>query len=132
TDVAISGNGFFVVKNESTGVTYTRDGSFRFDKDGWLTTLNGERVQAWDATPDTGKITGKVTDIRIPYKTIAARPTGKVELQVNLDARQKVGLPLDLERPEETAQFTTGFQMYDSIGNVHGVNVYFNKVADGT
>ena len=132
TDVSISGNGFFVVRNEGRGVTYTRDGSFRFDKDGWLTTLTGDRVQAWDATPDTGKVTGKLADIRIPYKTIAARPTDKLELQVNLDGRQKIGQPLNLLKPEETAQFTTGVSVYDSIGNVHAVSVYFNKTADAT
>src|SRR3954469_3827194 len=32
TDMALNGNGFFCVKSDE-GIAYTRDGSFRFDKD---------------------------------------------------------------------------------------------------
>lgn len=131
TDLAISGNGFFVVKSDSQGQTYTRDGAFRFDKDGWLTNLNGNRVQAYASTTD-GKITGKLTDVRIPYNTIAARATNGIQLHVNLDARVPVTNNLDLERPEQTAQFTTGIQVFDSIGNAQALTVYFNKIQDGT
>jgi len=131
TDLAVNGNGFFVVKSDTYGQTYTRDGSFRFDKDGWLTNLNGARAQAYASTPE-GKITGKLSDIRIPYNTIAARPTDKIQMHVNLDARTTVGLPLDLNKPEETSQYTTTTQVYDSIGNAHGVNMYFNKINDST
>ena len=58
TDMAINGNGFFVVRGTS-GQTYTRDGSFRFDKDGWLTTLGGAKVQAYKAGLD-GRIGGRL------------------------------------------------------------------------
>ncbi len=44
TDLGISGNGYFVVKNG--GITYaTRAGSFRIDSNGYLTTQQGFRVQ---------------------------------------------------------------------------------------
>lgn len=129
TDLAINGNGFFCMKSDQLGMTYTRDGSFRFDEKGWLTNLQGFRVQAYDATPD-GHITGKLTDIRIPYKTIAARPSNVVEMHVNLDARLPVSQPLDLNKPEQTAQFTTATQIFDSVGNAHSVSLYFNKTAD--
>lgn len=131
TNLAISGNGFFVVKSDALGQTYTRDGSFRFDKDGWLTNLNGMRVQAYESTPE-GKITGKLTEIRIPYNTIAAKATNAVQLHVNLDARSPITLPLDLNKPEETAQFTTGIQVFDSVGNAQPLTMYFNKTADNT
>jgi len=130
TDLAISGNGFFAVKSDQYGTSYTRDGSFRFDKDGWLVNLNGFRVQAYGATTD-GKVTGTLGDVRIPFNTIAAKPTNKVQMHVNLDARIQVGQQLDLTRPEDTAQFTSTTQMFDSIGNAHSVSMYFNKVNDG-
>lgn len=131
TDLAISGNGFFVLKSDSHGQTYTRDGAFRFDKDGWLTNVNGSRVQAYQSTPE-GNITGKMGDVRIPYNTIAAKATNGIQMHVNLDARLPVTQPLDLEKPEATAQFTTGLQVFDSIGNAQPLTLYFNKVADGT
>src|SRR5262245_37581819 len=111
TDMAINGNGFFVLKSDQLGQSYTRDGSFRFDKDGWLTNLQGYRVQAYEATVD-GRITGKLNDIRIPYKTIAAKPSNEVELHVNLDARLPISLGLDQTKPEQTSQYTTATQIF--------------------
>jgi len=129
TDLAISGNGFFIVKGDALGQTYTRDGSFRFDKDGWLVNLNGYRVQAYEATP-SGAISGKLTDIRIPYNTIAAKQTESVQMHVNLDARTPVGAPIDLAKPEETSQFNTGVQIFDSVGNARPLTMYYNKTAE--
>ena len=129
TDLAISGNGFFVLKGDALGQTYTRDGSFRFDKDGYLVNLNGYRVQAYEATP-SGAISGKMTDIRIPYNTIAAKPSERVQLHVNLDARLPVSAPLDLAKPEETSQFNTGIQVFDSVGNARPLTMYYNKTAE--
>lgn len=129
TDLAVSGNGFFIVKGDAHGQTYTRDGSFRFDKEGWLTNLNGYRVQAYQATPD-GKIGGALGDIRIPYNTIPAKATNKIEMHVNLDARLQNSPPMDPTRPEETSQYQTATQVFDSIGNAHSVGMFFNKIDD--
>jgi flagellar hook protein FlgE len=130
TDMAVNGNGFFVLKSEG-GVSYTRDGSFRFDKDGWLTALDGQKVQAYKSNAD-GKIGGRLEDIRLDFKAIPAKPSAKIELHANLDARMPVGAPLDPLRPEDTAQFTTAMQIYDSVGNAHSVSVYFNRTAENT
>jgi len=46
TDLAINGNGFFVVKDPSSGATYvTQDGTFSIDNNGYLVTSGGLRVQ---------------------------------------------------------------------------------------
>ncbi len=126
TDVAINGSGFFILKNEGRGLTYTRDGSFRFDKDGWLTSINGQKVQAYQATGD-GKLTAKLADIRIPSNSIPAKATKKVDIHVNLDARTPISPSLDQMRPDETCNFTASVQVYDSIGNAHPVGVYFTR-----
>ena len=42
TDLSIAGDGYFKVKG-SDGESYTRDGSFRFDKEGNLTTSDNQR-----------------------------------------------------------------------------------------
>ncbi|MBI1859981.1 MAG: flagellar hook protein FlgE [Deltaproteobacteria bacterium] len=131
TDMAIQGNGFFILNGDRLGQTYTRDGAFRFDKQGWLVNTNGYHVQAYQASEE-GKITGKLSDIRIPFNTMKAKSTGNVELNVNLDGRAKIMEPMDLTRPEETSQFVTGLQVFDSVGNAHGLNVYFNKTGEGT
>lgn len=46
TDLAVNGNGFFVVKDPTSGNTYvTQDGSFKIDNNGYLVNSNGMRVQ---------------------------------------------------------------------------------------
>ncbi|MEZ4750115.1 MAG: flagellar hook protein FlgE [Bdellovibrionota bacterium] len=131
TDVAVNGNGFFVLRDGNNGTTFTRDGSFRFDRHGWLTTLGGQRVQAYQANTG-GTITGKLADVRIPQDTMPAKQSHRIQIHANLDARAKVHDMFDLERPQETAQFSTATQMYDSLGNQHGVSMFFNKTDDGT
>ncbi len=46
TDLGISGKGFFIVKDATSGTQYaTRDGQFRVDDNGYLVTSGGLRVQ---------------------------------------------------------------------------------------
>jgi flagellar hook protein FlgE len=48
TDLAIAGNGFFVVRDTVSSVEYvTRAGDFRVDDNGYIVTNNGQRVQGW-------------------------------------------------------------------------------------
>src|SRR5271165_5378585 len=58
TDLAISGDGYFTCRG-SDGVSYTRDGSLHFDKDGYLTTNDTQRIQGFQSDSD-GKVTSFV------------------------------------------------------------------------
>ncbi len=67
TDVAIQGEGYFVVRSGSEQL-YTRAGSFGFDNAGNLADPTGAIVQGWLADPVTGALStnGPTTDIQIP------------------------------------------------------------------
>ena len=61
SDLGISGRGFFIVKDATSGTQYaTRDGQFRVDDNGYLVTQSGMRVQGL-----TGATLTTVGDIRI-------------------------------------------------------------------
>jgi flagellar hook protein FlgE len=46
TDLGVSGEGYFIVKSATDGSSYaTRDGSFRWDDNGYLVSQQGDRVQ---------------------------------------------------------------------------------------
>ena len=61
TDLGVSGNGFFHVKNPVDGIEYaTRSGDFRWDDKGYLVTQQGYRVQGL-----TGAALGAVGDIKL-------------------------------------------------------------------
>ncbi|MBV8247221.1 MAG: flagellar hook-basal body complex protein, partial [Comamonas sp.] len=60
-DIAINGNGFFVVKQSDGSVAYTRAGNFGLDKAGNLKTVSGDNVMGYLVDPATGKIQSGAT-----------------------------------------------------------------------
>jgi flagellar hook protein FlgE len=76
TDLGVSGNGFFHVKNSIDGTVYaTRAGDFRWDDQGYLVTAQGYRVQG-----GTGTGLGTVGDIQL-----GTPPTGAQRQSVSID-----------------------------------------------
>jgi flagellar hook protein FlgE len=129
TDLAITGDGMFVI-NGPDGQSFTRNGSFHFDKDGKLINADGYKVQGFQAD-DKGKITSKMGDISIDRTVIDARRTSDVNLFANLDLRADKSLVFDPKRPDQTSHFATGATVYDSAGTAHVLTIYFNKTEEG-
>lgn len=87
-DLAISGNGFFVVRRDGAQY-YTRAGTFGLDRDGYVTSNTGARLQGFPVN-GRGQITGIQNDIRIQADNIAPRATTAVESVLNLDSSEPV------------------------------------------
>ncbi len=90
TDIAIQGDGFFVVSADG-GKTYkyTRNGDFLFDSDGNFVDSNGYVVQGWSRDKTTGKIdtTAPIANIRIaPGLTTPANPSNFIKVKANLNS----------------------------------------------
>ncbi len=129
TDLAITGDGFFVVDGLD-GRSFTRNGSFHFDKQGKLITVDNNLVMGFLAD-ETGKITSKMGAIGVDRTVIDAKATKNVNLFMNLDLRADTKIEFDPEKPERTSHFATGSTVYDSAGVAHVVTLYFNKVDNG-
>jgi flagellar hook protein FlgE len=128
TDLAISGEGYFQVKG-SDGTSYTRDGSFHFDKEGFLVTNDNQRVQGFQAD-ERGNILNKTDNIRFPRALIPAKATKEIKMDLNLDSRVEATKKFDIKDPYQTSHYSTGVEMFDSQGNKHLVTLFFNKTAD--
>lgn len=87
-DLAIDGNGFFVLDNKGVN-TYSRSGIFSLDKEGYVVANNGSRLQGFMAS-STGVVSGVVQDLQIEVANQAPRLTSTVKAQLNLDAGQQV------------------------------------------
>lgn len=87
-DMAIDGNGFFVLNDQGT-VSYTRAGLFGLDKNGYVVANNGSRVQGFDANDD-GVVSGVLGDIQIQVGNQAPALTTRVSAILNLDAGEEV------------------------------------------
>lgn len=128
TDLAISGDGYFVLRG-SDGETYTRDGSFHFDKDGFLVTNDDRRVQGYQAN-EKGMIINQMGDVRFPKALVPAKATDELSVSLNLDSRIQGNKTFDIKDPHATSDYSTGVEVYDSQGSKHLVTLFFNKTAD--
>jgi flagellar hook protein FlgE len=128
TNVAIQGNGFFLVRGDD-GVAYTRAGTFTFDDDGALVTPDGWKVQGFTAlNPTTGQVvtTGQPTDIIIPPGDL--RPpvaTTRIDAEINLDST----VPIDTTAG--AAEYATTVRIFDTMGTQHLITLTFNRTGPG-
>ena len=90
TDLAMDGEGFFVVQGQ--GQRYTRDGSFSLNSANQLVTTSGEFVQGYAADADGNISASALTNVEIPLGTTdSASATTGVTLQGNLNSNGPVG-----------------------------------------
>lgn len=123
TDMAIQGDGFFVLSDGSRQF-FTRDGAFDIGLGGQMVnSASGLKVQGWVATSGgTVDTTTSVTDVIIPIGTrTTALPTSAASVTGNLNASAAVG----------TTTSTT-VNVYDSLGVRHSVKLTFEKTANNT
>lgn len=90
TDLAIQGDGFFVVSPDG-GKTYkfARNGDFVFDADGNFVDSNGYIVQGWARDDETGEIdaTAPIGNVTVaPGLTTPANDTSYITLKANLNS----------------------------------------------
>jgi len=95
TDIALQGDGFFMVSPDGGKTTYyTRNGDFSRDSVGNFVDNGGNIVQGWMRDEETGEIdpTRPISDINIPAGlTVPARATTNIALKGNLDSGNDVG-----------------------------------------
>lgn len=137
TDVAIQGNGFFVLQKGDQRF-YTRAGAFSLDRDGTLVNpANGFRVQGWNAQVINGKeilnTSGAIEDLVIPVGSKdPAKATEQVYLACNLDKRLQ---EIPEGATEDTIRANTWRveeKIYDAFGIEHILRVDFAKVPGQT
>ena len=126
TNIAISGNGFFVVSdslaNKPSAFNYSRNGSFATDKNGYLINSEGYYLlgQATDANGNV--LAANKTDlnslqpINVDAIKGAAKATTAVEMNLNLPADAEAG-----------DTFTSAIEIFDSLGVSHTVNMTWTK-----
>lgn len=87
SDLAIDGNGFFIVEAANGDTVYTRDGSFRLDATQTLVAANGAPLQAFRADDDGNIIVGGLDNIVVPLGSASeAIATSIVQMDGRLDS----------------------------------------------
>lgn len=93
-DVAIEGNGFFLVSNDGGKTRYlTRDGAFNQDAAGNFVNSNGYVVQGWVRDPVTGRIDTALSPGNLswdPAMNLPANPSSSIFLNAQLNSGRKI------------------------------------------
>ena len=127
-DLALSGNGFFVVSNNGA-LAYTRNGAFQVDPNGYLVTASGERVQGYAPLSNGGFNTGGLSDLQLTTAQVAPQATTTANLTLNLPSNATA--PTTAFNPTDATTYnnTTSLTVYDSLGAAHTAQLYFIKGA---
>nr|WP_155449309.1 flagellar hook protein FlgE [Allochromatium palmeri] len=144
-DMAINGEGFFVLRNDvgQNEMVYTRNGTFQVDRDGYVVSSAGKRLQVYPPKIPNSDIadfdSGNLTDLQLPLDNMGAKSTTEVDINFNLNADEDVitavGGPAfawPAALPETTPDpnsynWSTTYQVYDSLGSPRDVTMYFVK-----
>lgn len=141
TNMAVSGEGFFVVRPNpnSDQIAFTRAGSFVKDDVGNLKNLAGFYLQGWPLDRngnyvDTGNL-GALSTVNVTNLGNLAESTTSIQAKLNLDSRTAIyaGTPAytagSMAAGETAPQFTGSFDVVDGQGNTHRVALGFVKTA---
>jgi len=130
-DIAINGGGFFRMSNNGE-ITYTRNGQFQMDKDGYIVNSEGRRLTGYTADSSGALSTGAPADININTSDLLPAATTEVTGTVNLDSRNGTLTAAGFNPADPTTYHnSTAVTVYDSLGNSHNIQSYFVKTAAG-
>jgi len=140
TDIAISGNGFFVVKSSPSDDTldstnYTRDGSFSEDSSGNLVNSSGYYLMGWplgqNGLPPANQANiSSVVPVNVAFLGGLTQPTSTASMSINLDS-SATNAPYPVPAGT-TSSYSTAVEVYDSLGTGNDLNINFTKMASPT
>lgn len=121
TDLAVDGEGYFILRDRGGELHYTRAGQFRFNEKGVLVdTVSDYEVMGYDANHNLASI-----DLS-PLRTLPPTPTTRVDFKGNLNAT--------LATPPATASPHTipTVTVFDAAGNARKLSVTFTRTSTST
>lgn len=141
TDIALSGNGFFVVSNGIGGNLqesfYTRAGQFSESSEGYLVSPTGKYLKGWPVDQD-GNIPagssdlGSLVPVDVAFLGGVTRPTTAAEVALTLNANE---VPYVYPLPSPAGvnpNFNRSIRVYDSLGSAQDLTMNFYHVTSPT
>ena len=142
TDLAIGGNGFFIVSPKGEEAKYyTRAGQFRFDADGNFVNPEGYVGQGW-ALDANGNDVGSPQPIRLSAFTCPPEATSTITAITNLNSEDDSNIDSLFDTwnanlatgpiGDANYGYQTSIRVYDSQGKSHDITVYYDKMDDAS
>lgn len=124
-DLAINGSGFFQLDDQQGGITYTRAGAFELDKEGYVVSSSGKRLQGYGLDDKENRL--PIGDLAVTQKEYPPKATSDMDLAFNIDARDDATTLLPNYDKDAAGSYTysTTVRTYDSLGNEHTIKYNF-------
>jgi flagellar hook protein FlgE len=129
-DAAIQGRGFFVSRDQTGVMSYTRVGIFNVNKDGNLVDGVGRTVQGYG--PSKGGALGAMGNIKVPTGQIPAVASTRLSFVGNLSADWDTPVGAFNAADSTTYNMVKQSVLFDSLGSQHTVSQYFVKTGAST
>jgi len=135
-DMAINGAGFFQLSDGANPPSYSRNGQFKIDREGYVVANDGKKLMGYTADA-TGVIQpGVAVPLQLPTGGITPTPTSRIAMEMNLDARKPVTAPPAPPQinfaDASTYSNATSLTVYDAKGQDIALTYYFQKSAADT
>lgn len=135
-DVAINGGGFFRLDTNGS-ISYSRNGQFQLNKDGFIVSSTGAKVTGYGVNASSGAIVAtNPAPVSLPTSDLPPQATGGsasaagAKMAVNLDSREALPVTATFNPLDPTSyNRSTPITVYDSLGNPHVLSMYFTKAA---
>jgi len=128
-DASIQGRGFFVTKDTSGAMLYSRVGIFSSDKSGNIIDSFGRKVQGYPTIPGSTAL-GGMNDLTVPTGQVAAQASTKLQYVGNLSADWTTPSVTPFNKADPLSfNGSMVSVVYDSLGSQHSVTQYFVKTA---
>ncbi len=122
SNMAIDGNGFFVLSSGNNNNVYTRNGNFTVNASGALVSQDGLSVMGYPATNGVVNTNAPLTALSIPVGQVQTpAATNTFGMTANLNSSAAVGTVV----PGQV-------KVYDSLGQSHTLTVNYTKTANNT
>ncbi len=134
-DLAISGQGFFVLSKADGTQAFTRAGAYSVDREGFVVNGANDRLQAYSAVTGAGGATtfntGVLQNLQLPTTPSAPNATTTVDATLNLNASDIEPAGWTGGTPPSPTEYnaSSSTTMYDSLGNAHTATMYFRKTS---
>ncbi|QID18380.1 flagellar hook protein FlgE [Nitrogeniibacter mangrovi] len=130
-DLAINGAGFFRMSGEGA-ITYSRNGQFDVDKDGYIVNTGGFRLTGYPANTSGTILPATPVDLQVDTSDLQPNASSAIDIGMNLDSRNTTPVNAFDETDPSTYNASTSVTVYDSLGNDHILTMYFRKASGGT
>ncbi len=133
-DLAISGDGFFLVKPQlgASKVNFTRNGGFSVNQDRYVADAQGNFLQVYPVDGSGAVVaTGidQTRSLQLPATSGSAVPTSQINMTVNLPSAGPVqGATFDRFNPS-SYNTSTSTTIYDNDGSPQTMTTYFKRTS---